>query len=113
MTKVLKSYEDQTVKIAELEKKLKNQKLKHERELKSHEDNFVEKLKAVKKTDVETIYSNKSVLEPEIKSYRKISSVERNSDEVKAKVEKFKSVIEKKLTNDSNRVNFYNIEYCK
>ena len=112
MSKVIKSYEDQTVKIAELEKKLKNQKLKHERELKSQEEHFAEKLKSIKKSD-ETLYSNKSVIEPEIKSYRKISSVERNSDEVKAKVEKFKSVIEKKLTNDSNRVKFNNLEHCQ
>jgi hypothetical protein len=93
-----------------LEKKLKNQKLKHERELNSQEEHFTEKLKSIKKSD-ETLYSTKSVIEPEIKSYRKISSVERNSDEVKAKVEKFKSVIDKKLTNDSNRVRSNNLEH--
>jgi hypothetical protein len=102
MSKVIKSYEDQTVKIAELEKKLKNLKIRHERELKIQEEQFYEKLK---NKAIETIDHHES------KTYRKISSVERNCEEVKSKVERFKNMIEKKLTCDSNRVQLFNLEY--
>ena len=45
MKQIIKSYEDQSVKTAELEKKLKNIFAKHEKELKNLEEKYEEKIK--------------------------------------------------------------------
>jgi predicted nucleic acid-binding Zn-ribbon protein len=43
---ILKSYEDQALKLSDLEKKLRNQNTKHEKEMKTLEDKYKEKIKA-------------------------------------------------------------------
>lgn len=46
---ILKSYEEQSVKISELEKKLRNQNTKHEKEMKRLEEKYKEKVKLFNK----------------------------------------------------------------
>jgi hypothetical protein len=46
---LLKSYEDQNLKLAELEKKLKTQNLKHDSEMKLLQDNYKMKIKHLTK----------------------------------------------------------------
>jgi hypothetical protein len=46
---ILKSYEEQSLKLSELEKKLRNQNTKHEKEMKVLEDKYKEKIKTFSK----------------------------------------------------------------
>ena len=49
LKQILKSYEDQSVKLADLEKKLRNQNSKYEKEMKTLEDKYKEKIKTFSK----------------------------------------------------------------
>ena len=49
MKHILKSYEEQALKISDLEKKLRNQNTKHEKEMKSVEEKYKDKLKSFSK----------------------------------------------------------------
>ena len=57
---ILKSYEDQAIKLSDLEKKLRNQNTKHEKEMKSLEEKYKEKIKAfsMKLTSYEEMLKN-------------------------------------------------------
>lgn len=58
---ILKSYEDQNLKISELEKKLRNQNIKNEKEIKSLESSYEDKIKSLNKKIIS--------LEEKIKNY--------------------------------------------
>lgn len=45
LKQILKSYEEQSLKMSDLEKKLRSQNVKHEKELKLIEDKYAEKIK--------------------------------------------------------------------
>ncbi len=46
---ILKSYEDQNLRLSELEKKLRNQNIKNEKEIKTLEANYMEKINSLNK----------------------------------------------------------------
>jgi hypothetical protein len=48
LKQVIKSYEDQNLKLAEMEKKLKNQNLKFEKQIKALEDKYKERIQVYK-----------------------------------------------------------------
>ena len=45
LNQILKSYEEQSLKMSDLEKKLRSQNIKHEKELRLIEDKYAEKIK--------------------------------------------------------------------
>ncbi len=49
LKQILKSYEDQALKMSELEKKYRNQTTKHEKDLKAVEEKYVEKIRSMSK----------------------------------------------------------------
>lgn len=49
MNQIIKSYEDQSVKMSEIEKKMKNINAKHEKEIKNLEEKYHEKMKVFSK----------------------------------------------------------------
>jgi hypothetical protein len=46
LKQILKSYEDQNIKLADMEKKLKNQNIKHEKLLRGVEEKYKERIKS-------------------------------------------------------------------
>lgn len=73
MKHILKSYEEQALKISELEKKLRNQNTKHEKEMKNVEEKYKDKLKS---------YSKKiAIYELQIKNNGSVIKPSRNADE--------------------------------
>jgi hypothetical protein len=49
LKQIIKSYEDQALKLSDLEKKLRNQNTRHEKEMKEIEDKYKDKIKVFSK----------------------------------------------------------------
>lgn len=64
LKQILKSYEDQALKLSELEKKLRNQNTRHEKEMKEIEEKYKDKIKIFSKklNKYEEMLLNKSEL---------------------------------------------------
>ncbi len=78
---ILKSYEDQAVKLSDLEKKLRNQNTRHEKEMKEIEEKYKDKIKIFSKklSKYEEMLIQKNELkERENFSSNKIDSFSRN-----------------------------------
>ena len=60
LKQIIKSYEDQSFKLVEMEKKLKSQNIKHEKDIKALQEKYIQKIKKLntdyfKKDDSDTI----------------------------------------------------------
>ena len=111
LKQIIKSYEDQSFKLVEMEKKLKSQNIKHEKDIKALQEKYIQKIKKLntdyfKKDDSDTIvlsnYYQFIDHSSDLKEkHRKILQSDRKSDDYNSKFDHYKKLIDKKIPDNS------------